>query len=279
MLHDKPLLSFQVITDTHVTVDPEHEHNVNFERALKDIATHAKQSSGIMHIGDVTDHGHVEEYKELQRILRENRQGLPEIRFTLGNHDVGFGDWQTRSSLFYTHTGNSSSYHDHWINGYHFIFLGTEQGLEIFCDLSKQQLQWLEGKLAEHADDHKPIFIFLHQPLKDTVAGSKEDQKWYGVVQDEQLGDILSRYPQTILFSGHTHWELESTSVMFDGGGIMATCFNAASTAYLWTDEDEHKAGSQGFYVEVYEDEVRVKGRDFIAGEWVEAAQFVVPLK
>ncbi|MNW66289.1 hypothetical protein D3C74_447440 [compost metagenome] len=52
--------------------------------------------------------------------------------------------------------------------------------------------------------------------------------------------------------------------------------FNAASVAYLWTDEDEHKDGSQGFYVEVYRDHVLVRGRDFTRGEWVEAAQYRV---
>ncbi|MOA53738.1 hypothetical protein D3C78_1772400 [compost metagenome] len=52
--------------------------------------------------------------------------------------------------------------------------------------------------------------------------------------------------------------------------------FNAASVGYLWTDEDEHKEGSQGYYVEVYQDRVLVKGRDFKRSQWVEAAQFQV---
>ncbi|MBJ6362149.1 metallophosphoesterase family protein [Paenibacillus sp. GCM10012307] len=279
MSTDKPVISFQVITDTHVTIDSEHVHNVNFDRSLKDIIQHADNSCGIMHAGDITDHGHPEEYMELHRIIAENKEGLPNIRFTLGNHDVGLGDWQARSSLYFKNCGTNSPYHDHWIDGYHFIFLGTEKGLRLHCDLSPVQLQWLEEKLAEQASAHQPIFLFLHQPLLNTVAGSMEEQEWYGVVQDEELRQILSRYPQAILFTGHTHWELEAKAIMFEGGDHMATCFNAASTAYLWTDEDEHKDGSQGFYVDVYEDRVLVKGRDFAEGKWIEAAQFVVPLK
>lgn len=54
---DKPVITFQIITDTHVTADRNHEYNLNFELALRDIAAHGEGSSGIMHIGDVTDHG------------------------------------------------------------------------------------------------------------------------------------------------------------------------------------------------------------------------------
>ena len=115
-------------------------------------------------------------------------------------------------------------YHDHWIDGYHFIFLGTEVGLELFCSLSEAQLAWLDDKLSEEASSDKPVFLFLHQPLKDTVAGSLESQKWFGVTQDEELKAILAKYPQAILFTGHTHWELEAGHNYFDGAGKLPQC-------------------------------------------------------
>lgn len=310
-----PLLTFQVITDTHVTADPEHEYNLHFERALQDLAIHAQGSSGIMHIGDITDHGFPEEYDEVRRILNLHQASLPELRFTLGNHDVGLGDWESRLGLYASRTGMPGPYHDHWIGGYHFIFMGTEAGLPTFCDLSSAQLRWLEQKLGERAAGQEarvsvgeraagqhmgmsdktevhpvneqtpsvqsgtdqPIFLFLHQPLKNTVAGSLESQEWYGVTQDLELRSILSRYPQTLLFTGHTHWELEVETTMFPGYGKTATMFNSASVAYLWTDADEHKTGSQGYYVEVYIDKVLVRGRDFMSGSWIESAKYEIP--
>ncbi|WP_334075672.1 MULTISPECIES: metallophosphoesterase family protein [Paenibacillus] len=275
---ERPRLSFQVITDTHVTVDPDHEYNRNFDRALKDIAANAVRSGGIMHVGDLTDHGDPEEYREMNRILAANREGLPDVYFTLGNHDVALGDWNSRLANYIGHSGMAGPYHDHWIGGYHFIFIGTERGLERFCDLSQAQLNWLDLKLGERASMDKPVFVFLHQPLKDTVAGSLEAQNWYGVVQDAELKRILGRHPQAILFTGHTHWHLGAERTMVEGRGSMATLFNAASVAYLWTDEDEPLLGSQGYYVEVYADRVLVKGRDFTAGRWVESAQFSIPI-
>ncbi|MEK8129021.1 hypothetical protein WMW72_14045 [Paenibacillus filicis] len=89
---------------------------------------------------------------------------------------------------------------------------------------------------------------------------------------------MLKKHPQAILFSGHTHWELAAAHNYYGGDGEEPAIFNAASVAYLWTDEDEHKDGSQGYYVEVYPDYVRVKGRDFEQGTWVREAQFQVKL-
>ncbi|MBW4082767.1 metallophosphoesterase [Paenibacillus sp. S150] len=324
----EPLLTFQVITDTHITADPAHEYNLNFERVLRDLAANAQGSSGIMHVGDITDHGFPDEYEEVRRILQMHEASLPEIRYTLGNHDVGLGpwqsrlaevglgDWEARLGMYTSHTGMPGPYHDRWIGGYHFIFLGTEEGLPAFCSLSDGQLRWLDRKLGEQTENElelgerllssmelggpmqtgrelgeqkengqasgaavtpeQPIFLFLHQPLKDTVAGSLESQEWYGVTQDKELRAILSKYPQALLFTGHTHWELEADNTMYPGNGETATMFNAASVAYLWTNADEHKAGSQGYYVEVYPDKVLVRGRDFTTGRWIESAQYEV---
>ena len=36
--------------------------------------------------------------------------------------------------------------------------------------------------------------------------------------------------------------------------------------------------GSEGYYIRVYEDKVAVLGRNFVTGEWVSSAQFIVSL-
>lgn len=272
----QPVIRFQVITDTHVTVDPEHVYNLHFAGALRDIAATAPDSIGIMHVGDLTDSGNDAEYAEVRRIWNENKTGLPELLMTSGNHDVSTNDWRARIANFLGQTGMSGPYHDHWVKGYHFIFLGTEDGTDGFADLSAEQLIWLDTKLAEQANDGKPKFVFLHQPLMNTVSGSSEAQGWYGVKQDEEMKAVLARHPHAILFTGHTHWVFGSPNTIHGGDG-KATMFNASSVAYLWTDEDVELAGSEGYYVEVYPDHVLVRGRDFTTGTWVEQAQFTVP--
>ncbi|MFS0725703.1 metallophosphoesterase family protein [Paenibacillus sp. 1P07SE] len=314
---------FQVITDTHVREDDNHLYNRHFDQALKDILAsgYAGQSSGIMHAGDITDHGLAEEYEALDRIIAANREGLPPLRYCVGNHDVALGRWDYRIGHYEQHTGMRGTYHDHWVDGYHYIFLGTEAGLDRFASLSEPQLAWLDAKLSEVAEDAapgQPAFVFLHQPLKNTTAGSLEAQAWFGVEQDEALRAVLLRHPQAILFTGHTHWHLESERTMHQLGehGQGPHLFNAGSVAYLWTDADDQPSpaasdepasemahepgkpasemaqlaavaqqwddayvlGSQGYYVEIYDDAVLVRGRDFTRGTWIETAQFRIAL-
>ncbi|WP_169083798.1 metallophosphoesterase family protein [Paenibacillus sp. PL91] len=275
-----PIISFQVITDTHVTTERDHIYNRHLEQALLDIAAHSTNSIGIMHVGDVTDHGLRAEYAEFVRIWEACKAGLPDMQFTFGNHDLFLGDWSSQLKLYESYTGMNGAYYDKWLQGYHFIFLGSEQGgLKDFAYLTEEQLAWLDRKLGEDASSSKPVFVFLHQPLKDTVAGSLEGQGWHGVIQDEELKAILAKHPQTIMFNGHTHWELEAGHACFEGKGITATLFNAASVAYLWTNADEYKEGSQGYYVDVYEDKVIVRGRDFVTSSWIDKERYEVKLQ
>jgi len=200
----------------------------------------------------------------------------------LGGSDATSGRarelWERRMRRFADGTGEAAPYHDHWIGGYHFIFLGSESPHPKDCDLSEAQLTWLQDRLAEEAASDRPIFIFLHQPLRDTVAGSMSEQGWYGVNQDAALKEVLSGYPQAILFTGHTHWQLEAERMMFDGQGAMPSMFNASSVAYLWTDQDEHLTGSEGLQVEIYEDRIVVRGRDFVKRSWIAGAEYEVSL-
>lgn len=271
-----PNIHFQVITDTHIVADPQGTHSLHFDLALQDILATAPDSDGIMHVGDITDNGRPEEYDTMVNIWNKNRAGLAPIYFTYGNHDVRWADFEERIQSFTASTGISQKYYDFWIRGYHFIFLGTEKGLKDCSYLSDTQLTWLEEKLAEQEDMNRPVFIFVHEPLMNTVAGSQPRFGWYGIRQDRELKQILSKHPQSIMFTGHTHWELGSQNTMYQDK--YATLFNAGSVASLWTDEDTFKAGSQGFYVEVYDDKVLVRGRDFVQGTWIDNAQYTVNL-
>ncbi|MCY9695271.1 metallophosphoesterase family protein [Paenibacillus alginolyticus] len=273
---EKPNIKFVVITDTHVEDKIEGKYSQNFIQALQDIRATSPDSQGIMHIGDMTNNGKQSEFETMAQILKDHKEGLPPFYFTLGNHDVRWADFDTQMSYFTTSTGIDKKYYDFWLSDYHFIFLGTEIGLKDSSYLSETQLEWLDLMLSEHEEAIKPSFIFVHQPLKHTVSGSQNKFGWHGIRQDKELKTILAKHPQTIVFTGHTHWELGSANTMYNSK--YATMFNAASTAYLWTDEDVEKAGSQGYFVEVYDHKVVVKGRDFLAKTWIEAAAYSVAL-
>ncbi|WP_232243091.1 S-layer homology domain-containing protein [Paenibacillus sp. GSMTC-2017] len=277
---EKPIAKFQVLSDMHIMGDPNHIHNKHLDDTLKDIAALSPDSDGIMTVGDNTENGTEAQYKELARIFDLYKDQLPESFFIEGNHDVRWADWDNQTELFKKYTNMTSKYYDVWIKGVHFIFLGTEKGLKDYSYLTDEQLKWLDEKLSEDAAANKPVFVFHHQPLKNTVSGTQVSKNpsfyWYGVRQDKEFKTILSKHPQAILFSGHTHWELGSMDTMYNAK--YSTMFNTAATSYLWTDSNASKVGNQGYFVEVYDNKVLVKGRDFMNDKWIANAQFEVKL-
>jgi len=240
---------------------------------LTDISKTSPDSNGIVITGDITNSGEIKEWYEYQRII--NKYKHPDIYASIGNHDLlNSGGYYTSQNFFCQNISTYNAFYDKWIQDYHFIFLSTESNKYSMADISDGQLMWLDAKLGENERTNKPAFVFLHQPLKDTVAGSKANQGWGGVFQDEKLREVLSKHPGAILFTGHTHWELGSKDTIYNAK--YCTMVNVPSTSYLWTDNNTYKFGSQGYFIDVYPDKVVIKGRDFISREWVDSAQFTI---
>ncbi|HMM06849.1 MAG TPA: metallophosphoesterase [Clostridiales bacterium] len=269
-----PLLRFEAISDTHIkTTDDSDIYTSHLKTALHDINQIAPNSNALMVVGDITNAGTSAQYDAFNTILNSVPHTTP--YFALGNHDTfGYVSYQSMKDTFLTKTGMPGVHYDTWINGYHFIVLGTDSLSLNKIDISATQQQWLKTKLAENSSPDKPIFLFMHQPLSNTVAGSDEMQD---VKQDNQIKVILSQYPQTVVFSGHTHYIATSPNQFYS----QRYCYmaNTASSAYLWYGPtySQPGTGSQGLYVDVYDDKVVVKGRDYTRQEWIAQETFSFP--
>ena len=275
------LFRFQVTSDWHITDDPSHDHNRHLGMMLDDVAKICPDSAAIVAVGDIADHGRQSEYARAGEII-ESREGVPPLHFVIGNHDVSFGDgYKQQMEIFNEFSGNESPYFDRWIGGYHFIFLaGETTGAPL--PIPKKEMNWLADALAEDASPDRPIFVFCHESILDTVAGSTAEEGWWGVSNGGELAALFSQYPQTIFFNGHSHWELASYNEMFAGDGTRTfSAFNTSAVGYLWTGYNvvpgEYLYGSEGLFVEVAEHSVMVRGRDFVNGEWTASAQYTVP--
>lgn len=223
----------------------------------------------------MADSAKEEEYQMMNKIIEENKESLPPFYFVPGNHDFSTGNFDQDLALFEKYTGSKGNYNDFWINGYHYIYLGSDCSGPNDATISEKQLAWFETTLKEKYVKGKLIFVMIHQPLKDTVSGSIGDQGWNGVIPDASVRAIVDKYPEIVMFNGHTHWEMESKqNAFFD----KASFFNTSAVGYLWTDDDVYRKGSQGYFIDVYKDKLVVKGRDFEAKAWIPAAQYVVPL-
>lgn len=295
---NEPLLTFSVVSDTHVG-DKNKSSQQKLRAALADLHDIDPNADALIFNGDMTD-GMPEDYQAFKEVVQTSPH--PELLlYAIGNHEYykawhdTWGRWkpasfpngeteQASKERFLQFAGTENLYFERTIAGYRFILLGSEQYRQSDLSngedavLSAKQLQWLEQKLREEDGSGKPIFVFLHQPLPYTVAGSGLNR---GVVPYSELKSILSEYPQVIFFTSHTHWELKSAYTMkwdyftmINTSSVGQPCRADGNGGETETSPED----SEGLYVRVFEDRVEVRGRDFARQRWVPEAQFSVPV-
>lgn len=275
-----PLYTFDILSDTHIKSDLGFIHDLNLDYALKEMNKLDPSSSGLIINGDTVDSGLEENWKAYAQILNQNKH--PKVDLSLGNHDtwqenywIDQNEYAKSKQNFLKYSGAPNVYYDDWINGNHFIFLGSEKSNGNTAYFSDDQLKWFDKTLAQNSVSNKPIFVFIHQPLYNTVAGSKDGQGCGNdLAQDTQVRQILAKYPQAILFTGHTHWKFGSKDVTYNAKAC--TMVGIPSCGYCWTDANAEDDISEGYYVEVYNDKVLVKGRNFTNKEWDKTAQYQI---
>jgi predicted MPP superfamily phosphohydrolase len=266
----KPQLVFPVISDIHI----KSNNTLNLEKfvtTLQQLNEVCPQQDAFMAVGDLTDNGYVKEYDDFMAAYKANKHPQAKPMFAIGNHDYWNGlsvaDAQTR---FLEKTGMEAIYYHQVINGYHFIVLGTEDGLTEGT-FSVKQISWLaeQLKVAENDDKKKPIFVFHHQPIKDTVYGSE-----WGFNENRDLFyQTLAPYPQVISFSGHTHYPLDDPKIIHQKD---FTSIGTSTGAYLWLDDGRIQGEvpegasllNQALIVEVYHNKVIIKRRDIHHNDW-----------
>lgn len=280
---------FQVVSDIHIAVadthlaspDAKQLHDEHFLSMCRDIAANSPNSSGVFVVGDIANSGRESEWKHTKELI-SSVGGAPEFYFSLGNHDLyGSESYSSLLQNFLTYANTDCVYYEKTVNGYRHLFLGSESKSNgLYADLSQAQLEWFDSRLNSitAAQPNKPVFVYLHQSLYDTIAGSFEGQGWNGVVQNERLREIVAKYPQIYMFNGHSHWDMNTRGSMHDRSDGLPNIFNTASVAYLWSSfyipAGEYVRGSQGYYVKVCEGKVLVLGRDFENGKWIPSACF-----
>ena len=212
--------------------------------------------------------------------------------YCLGNHDSANGD---NAQLYIDSlSGKNGQYYSRFfgddldkaalkkgnrhvkINGYSFL------ALEANCDESGYT--WLKNTLDSIIAENpqQSIFLFHHYAPANLVFSSAG--------QNKELRKVLEKYPQVIVFSGHTHTQIDFDNALMQSpkGFISVACgsSNNTSTGFYVTPSGHNavngsssdlKSYAEGLVVEVDKGgNVRVSRYNFTIGKKA-ASSFVIP--
>lgn len=285
----------------------------DFALALKDIekTNPAARSAGLVVNGDITPRGYDFEYEAVRTVLDANPHAA-NVHWAIGNHEfyvpkysspttLAQASWPngtTEASLFesfYKFTGRNKVYTEIDLGGVPGLILGTEKYMHYHDTalwdevwLSEEQITWFETRLAYWASRRKPVMVFTHHPFPDTVSGTRNKLYLNDYLQADRLLGILGKYPNAFVFTSHTHWALQLAdwevrrTVPGTGNLQGFQVINTGAIQTLW--EDNGTGGERaldgreasGLQVEVFEDCVVVKARDYRRGEWIKETR--IPL-
>lgn len=268
-----PVLRFFAASDSHVGAMGDTQ-SLRMQKALKmayamaDSDEEYNKLDAALFAGDLTDNGREDQFLGFtvaaKSVLREETELLAVIA---RSHDSSTLD-KGAHTYFSGVTGEDTDIHK-VINGYHFIGLSVSKTEGEHY--SEYQREWLDEQLAAATaeDPTKPVFVFQHEHISNTVYGSSDFEGW-GM---DYFRAVLNKYPQVVNFSGHSHYPLNDPRSIWQGE------FTAVGTGALYYAEftvDDvrtyHPDGNHNvvtfWVVEVdANNRIRLRGIDMNAGE------------
>lgn len=282
-----PVLRFAVASDAHIGDSGSELEEARLAKLFTASYSYAEKQSynkldGVFFAGDISDNGTQTSMQKFFDIVNANVRPETTVRAVLGNHEF-YTSSSTTVSRFLKVSGYSQADTDFVLGGYHFIMMCPQSGGSGY---TSSQKSWLKKQLSADADEDKsgtkPIFVFQHHNVKNTVYGS---QAW-GITA---LSDILAKYPQVVDFSGHSHYPINDPRSIWQG---TFTALNDGTLSYYEmgiagvTDHNIYTLNNMGGYgtgrsisrrdaaqfyiVEVDKNSaIRVKGYDLLSDTFI----------
>ena len=261
---DKLKMSFSAVSDVHVETNNPDAYGA-FADLIKGVKA-GKNHSAAVFLGDNVMNGQLIENLFFYTGVRAVKPAAHNL-VAIGNHDLGNGngDYEKLRKNYLNNNriflGNKleNTYYFRVIDGCYMIFLASE-GLSVndFV-MSQAQLEWLKGVLKEADEANAPIFVFNHHPIN-----------YIREMDENTLSDLFGQYDNLLYIHGHTHSQLDSGN-FYTRSGINCICLPRSTEIVDYGPGD-------GIVAEVYEDEILIRGRNFISGEWIEELTYTYPL-
>lgn len=271
-------LTFAALADPQVS-------NYMFERervmhgAGDDLANSSVDIDALLIAGDIAENGLQCEFDTVASHISD--APVSHYIMATGNHDMRLRAYKQSTKRFCNFTNGLNEtagsdltidkvHYSYEVNGYTFIVMGTNKTEMEEAYISPEQLEWLDETL-DKASGKKPVFVVLHQILKDTHGlpltwGSGKNEKAGSVgEQSDDIKAILNKYKNVILITGHMHTGFgQYTYQKVDN-------FHSINLPSLCIDnkDGDYNGPGIGYMVEVYSDKVVFRARDFDDGCYV----------
>ena len=252
--------SFVAVSDIHVETN-----NPDAYRAYYDLLEGIKGGENIdtvVYCGDNVMNGQFLEnvffYLGLRGVMPAENNIV-----VAGNHDFGNGtgnydrhrnDFLANSALYPGRVIDKPYYYE-VIDGCYMIVLASETDSVNDCLISDEQFTWLQEVLDQAAAEDATIFVINHHPVNYLIAES-----------NDKLANVLNKYDNLFYIHGHVHNQLTKSS-FYEWNGVKSINLPRSTEIVNYEPGD-------GIVVEVYENEILVRGRDFITGEWIDGLEY-----
>ncbi len=230
-------------------------------------------------VGDITENATDQEYTGMYDYLSDAK--VDYYITATGNHDVRLGEYKDAKAKFVNFTnslnankGNAmeinSMYYSYTLKGYKFIVLGTEETQLEEAVISTKQLNWLDSELKASTGKGQPVFVILHQVLKNTHGlpntwGSSNPAAGSVGAQSDKIKNILNKYQNVIMISGHLHTGFGEYNYEKIGN------FDSVNVPSIGVNNDmgTYNENGLGYITEVYNNKVVFRARNFIEGTYL----------
>ena len=271
--------SFGAISDVHIGYNTSEE---DFARAL-DYFSNNTTASFVGISGDLTAEATDAQYQLYKSIVDQHAK-IPVYEIT-GNHDTEAYRGSNVSSFIETYIGNPIYYSFEHGNDV-FIMLGIENE-EVGSMFAEGEMQWFYETLE--ANRNKRCFVFTHAYPPDS-SGDPSDMYGFdlwGHDEEDILLELLAHYPNVTMFHGHSHIEFmiqnkaDETNVETTKGynSIHVPSITVPRSGELVSGSvmfEYLTEESEGYLVEVYNDGIILKGRDFVGEKFLPIAHYRV---
>ena len=269
----KKRYSFGALSDVHLQYDTAQ---ADFQRAL----TYLNESEDVAFTcisGDLTSRGTADELTQYKTYVDTYSAYTPVYAVT-GNHDVRSGlkdsiSEYTGHPLYYSFTHGDD------------VFIMAGLNVEAEGSLfTTEELQWLYETLE--ANRNKRCFVCHHVRPQDGCGNAMGIYAYdiWGGTESTVFESLMQHYKNAHQFHGHSHLKFylqkyaDNANVAKDFGGwsihIPSLAVPRDTNGAVNPSAVDVYAASEGYVVDVYENGIHLRGRDFIKGEFLPIASY-----